>query len=176
MSRYITQFKLLVVQQYLAGEASIQTIANQHGIERTIFRRWVRSFQYHGESGLTPKYNHYDAEFKLSVLRHMWDNHLSLLETAACFDIRNPGILTSWAKKYSEGGFAALEPATKGRKKTPMPITENNTAPLPIDDEIRSREELIAEVKRLRLEVAYIKKSIALAQARASAAPQKKRK
>ncbi|MEN9657576.1 MAG: hypothetical protein RL571_1041 [Pseudomonadota bacterium] len=113
-----------------------------------MFRRWVRSFRQHGESGLAPKYSHYNAVFKLSVLQHMWDT----------------------------GGMASLEPATKGRKKSPMPIAENNTAPLPIDDETRSREELIAENKRLRLEVAYIKKYNALVQAKAQSAQQKQRK
>jgi transposase len=175
MSRYTTQFKLSVVQQYLAGEESIQTIASQHGIKQAKFRCWVRSFQHHGESGLTPKYSHYDATFKLSVLRHMWDNHLSQLETAAYFDIRNPSILAQWAKKYSEGGFAALEPRPKGRKP-PMLPPETLLPAAPEPEDARSREELITENNQLRLEVAYIKKSIALAQARASAVPQKKRK
>lgn len=46
----------------------------------------------------------------------------------------------------------------------------------PEPEDARSREELIAENNPLRLEVAYIKKSTALARARASAAPQKKHK
>jgi transposase len=36
---------------------------------------------------------------------------------------------------------------------SPMPVAENNTAPLPIDDETRSCEKLIAKNKHLRLEV-----------------------
>jgi transposase len=52
MFKYSTQFKLSVVQQYLTGEAGIKTITNQHGIEQAMFRRWVRSFRQHGESGL----------------------------------------------------------------------------------------------------------------------------
>ncbi|AZN37612.1 IS3 family transposase [Iodobacter ciconiae] len=173
MSKYTTQFKLSVVQQYLTGEAGIKTITNQYGIEQAMFRRWVRSFRQHGESGLAPKYSHYDAVFKLSVLQHMWDNHLSQQETTAYFDIRSPTCLSQWSTQYCAGGIAALEPAPKGRKKSPMPVAENNTAPLPIDDETRSREELIAEVKRLRLEVAYIKKYNALVQAKAQSAQQK---
>ena len=176
MSKYSTQFKLSVVQQYLTGEAGIKTITNQHGIEQAMFRRWVRSFRQHGESGLAPKYSHYNAAFKLSVLQYMWDNHHSLQETNAYFDLRSPTCLNQWSALYDAGGMAALEPAPKGRKKSPMPITENNTAPLPVDDETRSREELIAEVKRLRLEVAYIKKYNALVQAKAQSAQQKPRK
>ena len=176
MSKYTTQFKLSVVQQYLVGEAGIKTIASKNSIDQAMFRRWVALFRQHGESGLTPKYSHYDAAFKLSVLQHMWDNHLSQKETAAYFAIRSPGCLTQWATQYRAGGIAALEPAAKGRKKSPMPATENNATPAPIDDETRSREELIAENQRLRLEVAYIKKYNALVQAKAQSALQKPRK
>lgn len=176
MSRYTTQFKLSVVQQYLAGQAGLKTIAKQHGIGSSLFRRWVMSFCQHGESGLAPKHNHYDAVFKLSVLRHMWENHLSQEETAAYFDIRSPGCLSQWTAKYRTGGIVALEPVPKGRKKSPMSANENNAIPTPVDDETRSREELIAEVKRLRLEVAYIKKYNALVQAKAQSAQQKQRK
>jgi transposase len=77
MPKHTTQFKFSVVQQYLTGEAGIKTIANQHGIEQAMFRRWVRSFLLHGESGLVSTYSHYDAIFKLSALQHMWGNHLS---------------------------------------------------------------------------------------------------
>jgi transposase len=103
-------------------------------------------------------------------------NHLSQQETNAYFDIRSPTCLSKWSAQYDTGGMAALGPAPKARKKSPMPIAENNTAPLPIDDETRSREELIAENKRLRLEVAYIKKYNALVQAKAQSAQQKQRK
>ncbi|QBC44783.1 helix-turn-helix domain-containing protein [Iodobacter fluviatilis] len=88
-------------------------IANQHGIEYAIFRNWVRSFLLHGGSCLTPKYSHYDAVFKLSVLQHMWDNHISLQKTAAYFDIRSPTCLSEWSSKYDAGGIAAIEPAPK---------------------------------------------------------------
>jgi transposase len=176
MSKYTTQFKLSVVQHYLAGEAGIKTTASKNDIEQAILRRWVMLFRQHGESGLAPKYSHYDAAFKLSVLKHMLDNHLSQQETAAYFDIRNPGCINQWAAQYRAGGIAALEPAAKGRKKSLMPATENNAIPTPIDDETRSREALIAENKQLRLENAYIKKCNALVQAKAQSAQQKPRK
>jgi transposase len=46
----------------------------------------------------------------------------------------------------------------------------------PPDDDHRSREELLAEVNQLRMEVAYLKKLEALVQARPKQAPKKKRK
>ena len=44
------------------------------------------------------------------------------------------------------------------------------------DDDKRSREELLAEVNQLRMELAYVKKLQALVQARQQQAPRKKRK
>ena len=176
MSKYTTQFKLSVVQQYLAGQAGIKTIAQQHGILPSIFSQWIALFHQHGESGLAPKYSHYDAVFKLSVLQHMWQNHRSQKETAAYFDIRSPGCISQWRAQYHAGGIAALEPVPKGRKKHLMSTTENNAIPTSIDDETRSREELIAEIKQLRLENAFIKKCNALVQAKAQLAQQKQRK
>ena len=44
------------------------------------------------------------------------------------------------------------------------------------DNDKRSREELLAEVKQLRMELAYLKKLDALVQARKKQTPQKKRK
>jgi transposase len=46
----------------------------------------------------------------------------------------------------------------------------------PTDDDKRSREELLAEVNQLRMELAYLKKLEALVQARPKQAPKKKRK
>ena len=43
-------------------------------------------------------------------------------------------------------------------------------------DDKRSREELLAEVNQLRMELAYLKKLEALVQARPKQAPKKKRK
>jgi transposase len=44
------------------------------------------------------------------------------------------------------------------------------------DDDKRSREDLLAEVNQLRMELAYVKKLQALVQARPKQAPRKKRK
>ncbi|KPB99421.1 ISPsy9 [Pseudomonas syringae pv. maculicola str. M6] len=46
----------------------------------------------------------------------------------------------------------------------------------PINDESRSRDELLAEVKQLRMEVDYLKKLDALVQKKQRIAQQKKRK
>ncbi|RMW29811.1 hypothetical protein ALO95_200199 [Pseudomonas syringae pv. antirrhini] len=55
---------------------------------------------------------------------------------------------------------------------TPLPPVNSS----PINDESRSRDELLAEVKQLRMEVDYLKKLDALVQKKQRIAQQKKRK
>jgi transposase len=50
------------------------------------------------------------------------------------------------------------------------------TPAIPPDDDNRSREELLAEVNQLRMELAYLKKLEALVQAQKKLVPLKKRR
>jgi transposase len=174
MTKYDEQFKVTVVQQYLSGKAGYKTIANEYGLAYGMVRRWVGWFQAHEAAGLQKKFSHYSAEFKLSVLQHIWDNELSYGQAAVHFNIRNPGILGAWKRSYRNGGLEALEPAPRGRRRNMAAPTTKTEGP-PEDDK-RSREELLAEVSQLRMEVAYLKKLRALVQAQQKATPAKKRK
>jgi transposase len=176
MTKYSEQFKLEVVQDYLnAGSAGLRAVAQRHGIpSHFTVRKWVLAYQLHGNAGQSRKWSQYSAEFKLLVLQHMWDNQLSMLQTAVKFDIRDHGMVGRWEHAYREGGVEALAPRPRGRPKsmaTSVPIPGS-----PPDDDKRSREELLAEVNQLRMEVAYLKKLEALVQARPKQAPKKKRK
>jgi len=176
MTKYTEQFKLEVVQDYLSsGSAGLRAVAQRFGIpSHFMVRKWVLAFQLHGNVGQGRKRRQYSAEFKLSVLRHMWDNQLSVLQTAVEFDIRDHGMVGRWKHAYREGGVEALAPRPRGKPK-PM-ATSVPTPGSPPDDDNRSREELLAEVNQLRMELAYLKKLEALVQARPKQAPKKKRK
>jgi transposase len=178
MTKYTEQFKLQVVQDYLgAGSAGLRAVAQRYGIpSHFTVRKWVLAFQLHGNVGLGQdrQRRQHSAEFKLSVLRHMWDNQLSMLQTAVKFDIRDHGMVGRWEHAYQEGGVEALAPRPRGKPK-PM-ATSVPTRDSPPDDDKRSREELLAEVNQLRMEVAYLKKLEALVQARPKQALKKKRK
>jgi transposase len=176
MTKYSEQFKLEVVQDYLgAGSEGLRAVAQRHGIpSHFTVRKWVAVYQLHGNAGLGRKQSEYSAAFKLSVLQHMWDNQLSMLQTAVKFDIRDHGMVGRWEHAYREGGVEALAPRPRGRPKSMA--TSVPTPDSPPDDDKRSREELLAEVNQLRMEVAYLKKLEALVQARPKQAPKKKRK
>ncbi len=173
MAKYDEQFKLSLVQQYSNGADGYKSIARQHGVPHEVLRRWVLAYRAHGLDGLKKKFSHYSAEFKLLVLQHMWDNALALGQTAALFNIRNPGSLIIWERQYRRAGLDGLAARPRGKSKS-MPVSPPKPESKP--DEEKSREDLQAELDYLRMENAYLKKLQALVQARQQQASPKKRK
>jgi transposase len=103
----------------------------------------------------------------------MWDNALALGQTAALFNIRNPGSLINWECEYRRAGLDGLAARPRGRPKS-MSVAPSQPELKP--DEEKSREDLQAELDYLRMENAYLKKLQALVQARPKPASPKKRK
>lgn len=174
MTKHDERFKLKVVQEYLKGAAGSSALSKKYGCQPRSVENWVSLYRVHGKEGLRKKYSSYSAEFKLSVLQHMWDNGLSFGRTAAAFNIRNHAVVGIWERSYREGGFDALMPRPRGRpKQMPAPTTKPEPSS---DDEKRTRDELVAELNQLRMENAYLKKLQALVQARQQQTLPKKRK
>jgi transposase len=174
MTKYDERFKLSVVQQYLDGKGGYTMLAHRHGLVQSLVRRWVQRYRMRGADAFKKKFSHYSAEFKLSVLRHMWENELSYGQTAVQFDIRNPGVLSVWERSFHSGGLDALKPRPRGKSTAMAGPTAKPD--IPSDDGKRSQEELLAELAHLRMENAYLKKLQALVHARPKQAPAKKRK
>jgi transposase len=175
MAKYGEQFKLKLVKEYQAGAGGVRTIAQRHGVGCTVLRRWIAVYEQHGREGLRKKYSHYDAQFRMSVLSHMWRENLSCQQAAAVFDIRAQGAIAKWERQYHAGGIDALAPRPRGRpRKMTRPDHEKPTGKTAPDE--RTREQLLKENEYLRAEVAYLKKLDALLQAKRQAAQKKKRK
>ena len=70
--------------------------------------RWVSSYKLYGISGLSLK-NHmrYSGDFKLSLLKDMLDNHLSLQQASAKYRI-NDSLISGWRRKYEQYGESSL--------------------------------------------------------------------
>jgi transposase len=164
MTRHNLNFKLAVVQQYATGTGGYRAVAGAHGLDHGTVRRWVALHREHGLAGLQKKFSHYSAEFKLSVLKRMWIDELSFRDVAAAFNIRNPGCIRDWERCYHSEGVDALLPRVRGRPKKKMPDPKPVEPNVAADDETRTRDELLAEVNHLRMEVAYLKKLRALVQ------------
>jgi transposase len=173
MAKYDERFKLSLVQQYVNGTDGYKSTAKRHGVPHEVLRRWVLAFRTHGIDGLKKKFSHYSAEFKLLVLQHMWDNALALGQTAALFNIRNPGSLIDWEREYRRAGLDGLTARPRGKPKS-MSVAPSQPESKP--DAEKSREDLQAELDYLRMENAYLKKLQALVQARPKPGSPKKRK
>lgn len=176
MTKYDEAFKRKVVQEYLSGGIGIRALSQKHGIGHSIVRRWIGAWQHHGEAGLRKKREAFGAEFKLTVLQHMWRHELSYAQTSSLFDLRDTRGVSRWERQYHEGGFEALMPRRKGRPPNMSePKQPAQPTPEPPQDG-RSREDLLKENEYLRAEVAYLKKLDALLRAKEQAALKKKRK
>jgi transposase len=174
MTKYDVQFKLGVVRQYLDGDIGYKALARKHGLSHSMVHRWITWFQAHGTLAPSKKAGPYSADFKLSVLRHMWDNSLSFGQTAILFNLRSSHSISNWERIYRADGPSGLLPRRRGRPKDmTIPTTKPESA---TKADERPRDELLAELEYLRMENAYLKKLRALVQAKQAKAPLKKRK
>lgn len=101
---------------------------------------------------------HYTGEFKQQVIETMHRENLSCAETMRQFGITSHTSIPSWERIYLEEGAEGLYVERRGRA-----CAANGTQkgrPVNLKKEIE--EDLIAEVQRLRAEVAYLKNLQAL--------------
>ena len=94
----------------------------------------------------------YTPEFKIKVVETMRREKLSYCEAARQFEISDHKMVARWERIYLEEGPDGLRIERRGRKSTGRsPKLEKKV-----------KEDLIAEVQRLRAENAYLKKLNAL--------------
>jgi transposase len=173
MAKYDTKFKHEVVLRCLSKGCSAKSVGKEYGLGHATVRRWVQSYRHHGLDGLNKKFEHYSAEFKLSVLSRMKKDRLSYREAEAIFNLRGCGTISRWERLYHEQGLDGLKPKPKGRPKMMKPKLPVPDPQKTIDD-TRSRKDLVDEIEYLRAEVAYLKKLEALMQAKKKTAPKKR--
>ena len=68
---------------------SLRLVALSLGTNHKRIRRWLALYEHHGLEGLQKSNGSYTGDFKLSVVRYMYENHLSLFETSVKFGIPN---------------------------------------------------------------------------------------
>ena len=175
MSKYSIELKLDVIEHYMSGKDGFNRTAEHFGISRSAIKKWVAAYQVHGAESLIKRRASYTAEFKLSVVQHMHQHGLSLLATAAHFNIPALSSILQWQQLYNDGNLTAFARNQQPTMNTPTyaPTTSSDTAK-PADT--RTREELLDEVEYLRAEVAYLKKLDALIRAKKQAASALKKK
>jgi transposase len=177
MVKYTEHFRREVIKHYLDGKLGYKRVAAHYQISAPMIRRWVAAYRLHGEESVGRKRARYSTEFKLSVLRHLWDNALSYNQAAAVFNIPNPTTIGIWEKRYRDGGSEALAritpPIPEMPESSPQPDNKPEADSKP--EQELSREQLLDRIEYLQMEVAVLKKLQALTQAKKAAALKKRK-
>lgn len=170
MSKYTKSFKLQVVKDYESSRFGYKTTGDKYGVIPSTVRKWVYGYQIHGQSYFDKHSQSYTADFKLKVLKHMWDNDLSLMRITALFNIPAVSTVLKWQRLYDAGGGSALLSSKLGRPVMNQAKDKVDKAPKDM-----TQEELLEEVLNLRAERDYLKKLGALIQQKKLAAKHKSR-
>ena len=170
MEKYKTEFKLQVVNSFVAGEGGAKLLARRWNVPEEKIRTWVSRYRLHGVDGLRPKRSVHSSEFKQQVLCHQDRERLSSRQVAAIYDIRNPNQVVVWRRSLVERSVESL-----GNNMTSSVIKPERRRPEPPRTAIPdSADALREENERLRAEVSYLKKVHALIRAKRSVAPTKR--
>ena len=164
MSKYSFEEKYEAVQRVLNG-MSLGESARIMGVCASQVRNWFHLYENHGWDALRNGGSSYDGTFKVMVVEYMHSNHLSYKSTAAFFGIKCDSNVAKWERiYYEEGPEGLLRKKPRGRPPKGMGKKKPVSQKKELSEE--TKEDLIAEVQRLRMENEYLKKLRALVQER----------
>lgn len=161
MAKFSYQEKLEAVLRVVEEGMSPRDSAHILETDRSCVKKWIDLYKNFGVEGLLLKNGFYTGDFKLSVVRYMHTNQLSIRETAAKFGIPSYTTVGNWERIYYREGPQGFNKDNRGRKSKMSSSKSKNKK---IDNQLE--EDLIAEVQRLRMENEYLKKLQALVQER----------
>jgi transposase len=169
MSKYSMDFKLNAINMILIESRSIHSVSKELHVRKSNISNWLSLFKCHGINGLSSRNFTYSGDFKIQVLKYMYEQQLSLTQTAVVFGISSTSVVLKWDKIFRELGPDALYRENRGRKivmsgESKKKHTQQSKAPL------TREEELLAELEYLRMENAYLKKLNALVQEKRTSA------
>ena len=101
-SKYTSEFRAMVAQEYIDGTNSIRYLADKYHISRATIQKWVALFRAHGINAFIVQAGNrsYTKEFKISCVRAFLAGEGSLVDIAAKNNIQ-PTVLESWIKLYN---------------------------------------------------------------------------
>jgi len=164
--KYSDQQRLEAVLDVLEKGLSLCEVARRLGTDHKNVRRWVAFYEQYGVKGIISikKKDSYSGDFKLSVVRYMRENQLSLFEAALKFGIPNDSVVLTWDRLYESEGASAFYRDNRGKMKKPHKKKQSARA-----KSVKTTEdELVEELEFLRAENAYLKKLRALVEQRVS--------
>ena len=160
MAKYSFEFKIDVVQAYLAGEGSYDYLSKKYGIPPgKDIRKWVNAYKTFGTEGLmrSRKNETYAFEFKLHVVELYLSTEVSYQELALSVGINNPPLITKWVNDFRIAGPDALRPKRKGPRTKVTKPKEGNSINIETSNNSEYLKQLEDENLKLRIENAYLK-------------------
>ena len=113
MAKYSTEFKYKVVERYLEGNESYESIAKIFNIpDNKLIRVRVNAYQTLGYDGLkrSRKKQSYSVEFKRNAVKLYLTEEWSYQDLANNLGITKPSMICTWVGKYRKHGIEGLEP------------------------------------------------------------------
>lgn len=173
MSKYSIEDKKKYIKLIESGKHSIRSAAKEIGVSKSVGERWLKTYKALGIEALIKKprnhYTKYCSEFKLYAIEYKKDNHLSFNQASADLGVAI-ATLTRWEQIYLEEGEEGLSVSANRRPYKTMKNRESKI------NSSKGKEELIEENERLRAEIDYLKKCIALTQEKGKPQTKKKQK
>lgn len=155
MAKYDFEFKLAVVNAYLANEGGYKTLADRFAISnKSIVRKWVKVYEGMGKQGLKRRKTHktYSVQFKLDVLQYKLRTEESYQDVALKFDIHESSIIANWMCIWRKEGIDGLS-KQKGRPSMSKKKKQKKNG-----NTLTREKQLEREIELLRAENAYLKK------------------
>jgi len=118
MTKYSSEFKVKLVNEYFDGQISILGLSKKYGMpSKSPIYRWIHQAEANGLDYLISKKSHkeYSQDFKLSVIEYYKLHEISRLDTAIYFKI-SPSQVDSWIYKYNQYGVIGLRRRPRGRR------------------------------------------------------------
>jgi transposase len=159
MSKLTDEDKVEIIRHYLTTNEGFRATAEKFGLHKSTVRLLVDRYIQNNIVSIIKKKNHYDTKFKVFVLNYQRKQNLSNNDTCAMFNIPTTSLLRNWQKKYSEGGYKALDSDKRGAPKKMQKKEKEQTL-----NEKTELERLREENEYLRMENEILKKLRALIQ------------
>ncbi len=162
--KYSNELKLQIVMEYLEGKnGGLRILAAKYGIDdHSQIRKWVNLYMEGGVEYLAKTTRTYSGNFKVHVVEYMHQHSMSMKQAAAHFGIQSDVTVKKWERIYYEEGIEALYEERRGRSRNMSDKKQGR----PPKKDVNENEDLLKEVRRLRMENEYLKKLIALVQER----------
>ncbi|MFT8470930.1 MAG: helix-turn-helix domain-containing protein [Oenococcus sp.] len=120
MTKYSSELKLQIVQDYLSGHVSYRTLCTKYGISSMApIWGWVKQARVHGLESLQRKRTKtvYSLKQKLAVVDYYQTSGVGVASVAAHFGI-SASQVTVWVKIFKTAGVVGLRPKPRGGRST----------------------------------------------------------